>query len=1073
MSTIAALAVGVPAAFVQQQGGSFALHPSVIPGGGGTSTNGSISLSGSIGQAVLGSSSGGAFTLDGGFWQSAFPCAAAAVTSEPSNQSVCAGSPANFSVTAAGTGLSYRWRKNGTNLSDGDNISGSTTSTLKINPTTANDAASYDVLISSACGAATSTAAALTVNSFSLSSMSQSFGASGGPGSVDVMVPGSCPWTVVSNATWISIGASNGGVGNGTVSYTVAENTGPARSGTITIAGLTYTVNQSSPTEVRLVSFTAERGDDGVYLEWETGFEVDNLGFNLYRQIDGVRQLITPQLIAGSALMAGFTPLTAGKSYSWLDNASGSGSAAYWLEDLDINGSSTWHGPVYTSSISGKGRANRVQRATLLSALGADGRRRPASKPLAATASMQMPTADNLRLQRNIAATNAVKLSVTHEAFYRVTKDQLISAGLSAGVNPRYLQLIVDGAEQPVSVVAKSTDSADFEAIEFYGLGSDSPYSDARTYWVVAGDQPGRRIQVVGAKPGSKGADSFPFTVELKDRSVYFASLLNGDAENWFGGIITSQGLERTLTVDSLDGESRTGAEIEIALQGVTSQPANPDHQVQVLVNGQLAGNLSFDGREHKVQRFKLDSGVIRAANNVITLAATGASDVSLLDAIRITYPHKYSADGDSLKLLTQSDPTSQRIDNFTSQDIRAFDVTDPANVRELVGVIEPQTIKRFSITVDAQLPGRTVLALTSAQFKTPAGITGNVPSSLASTENRADFIILTRREFADALKPLKVMREKEGLATLLVDVEDVYDEFSFGQKTPYALRAFLSYARANWALKPGFVLLAGDASLDPRDHTGLGETDLVPTKLLDTSFMETASDDWLIDLNDDSQSGLAVGRLPIRTVQEASAMVAKILAYGAAEPSPDVVLFADLNDVFDFETASLRLRDLMPASLRVQEIFRSRNDNATTKSILIEAINRGSSIVNYTGHGSLSNWRDNMLTTSDARALTNQKLAVFVIMNCLNGYFQDPANESLAEGLMRNEKAGAVAVWASSGMTFPSEQATMNQQLYRVMYGRTGLRLGEQVGLAKLAASDIDVRRSWILFGDPTMRIR
>ena len=43
-------------------------------------------------------------------------------------------------------------------------------------------------------------------------------------------------------------------------------------------------------------------------------------------------------------------------------------------------------------------------------------------------------------------------------------------------------------------------------------------------------------------------------------------------------------------------------------------------------------------------------------------------------------------------------------------------------------------------------------------------------------------------------------------------------------------------------------MLLAGDASYDPKNYTGQGYNDLVPTKLLDTALLETASDDWLAD---------------------------------------------------------------------------------------------------------------------------------------------------------------------------------------------------------------------------------
>jgi hypothetical protein len=111
------------------------------------------------------------------------------------------------------------------------------------------------------------------------------------------------------------------------------------------------------------------------------------------------------------------------------------------------------------------------------------------------------------------------------------------------------------------------------------------------------------------------------------------------------------------------------------------------------------------------------------------------------------------------------------------------------------------------------------------------------------------------------------------------------------------------------------------------------------------------------------------------------------------------------------------------------------------------------------------------MLTTDDAHSLSNSnRLPLFLMMNCLNGYFEDPLNESLAEALMRNEHGGAIAVWASSGMTFPNEQASINQQLYRTLFGKTNLTLGEQVRFARLATANADVRRLWIRFAIPRL---
>jgi hypothetical protein len=93
-------------------------------------------------------------------------------------------------------------------------------------------------------------------------------------------------------------------------------------------------------------------------------------------------------------------------------------------------------------------------------------------------------------------------------------------------------------------------------------------------------------------------------------------------------------------------------------------------------------------------------------------------------------------------------------------------------------------------------------------------------------------------------------------------------------------------------------------------------------------------------------------------------------------------------------------------------------------------------------------------------------------MMTCLNGYFDDPALSSLAEALMKSQ-GGAVAVWASSGMTMPDEQALMNREFYRQLFANRGIALGDAIKRAKAATSDGDVRRSWILLGDPTMRLR
>src|SRR5258705_5347550 len=133
------------------------------------------------------------------------------------------------------------------------------------------------------------------------------------------------------------------------------------------------------------------------------------------------------------------------------------------------------------------------------------------------------------------------------------------------------------------------------------------------------------------------------------------------------------------------------------------------------------------------------------------------------------------------------------------------------------------------------------------------------------------------------------------------------------------------------------------------------------------------------------------------------------------------MLLVADINNGFDFESAATDLRALIPGTLRVEQINRGQVDDETAKSRLIDGITRGQKIVNYTGHGSVNLWSGSLLTNEDARNLTNaERLPVFVMMTCLNGYFHDPALDSLAESLLKAENGGAVAVWTSAGMTEP-----------------------------------------------------
>jgi hypothetical protein len=246
-----------------------------------------------------------------------------------------------------------------------------------------------------------------------------------------------------------------------------------------------------------------------------------------------------------------------------------------------------------------------------------------------------------------------------------------------------------------------------------------------------------------------------------------------------------------------------------------------------------------------------------------------------------------------------------------------------------------------------------------------------------------------------------------------------------------------------------------------------------VPTKLFDSAYMEAASDDWFVDLQGTGLPDIATGRLPVRNATEAAALVGKILRYESSTGANSALLTSDLDDGHNFALAAGSLRTLVPGGMQVQEIVRGTGDDATVKSQILAAINQGKTIVNYNGHGSANQWRGNILTNGDAASMTNsEKLAFFVMMTCLNGYFDDPVLDSLAESLLK-ANGGASAVWASSALSEPAAQEALNREFYRLLFNGTPITVGEASARAKQVVTDPDVRRSWILFGDPAMRLK
>jgi hypothetical protein len=348
----------------------------------------------------------------------------------------------------------------------------------------------------------------------------------------------------------------------------------------------------------------------------------------------------------------------------------------------------------------------------------------------------------------------------------------------------------------------------------------------------------------------------------------------------------------------------------------------------------------------------------------------------------------------------------------------------------------------------------------------------------LNRSSNAASFVIISYKDFIPALAPLVAQRQAQGFTVTVVNVEDVFDEFSYGTHTPKAIRDFMALAKTSWAQAPGYLLLVGDASYDPRNYLGVGNFDFVPSKQIDTgtintaTALETASDDWLTDFNDDGIAEISVGRLPVRTVAEANTMVSKIVNYSPGNTAASAMLVADTQGsyFFNFETASDHVGALLPPAMTIQKVYRRlQPSDAEARANIINKFNSGQALAVYSGHGNVNIWGGSIFTANDAAALTNgNRLPFVVVMDCLNGFFADPSLLSLSEALLQAPNGGAVASFASSGLTIPDGQHEMGLRMFQLLYSGASIPIGDASRQAKTATNDRDVRRTWILLGDP-----
>ncbi|MER2598410.1 MAG: C25 family cysteine peptidase [Caldilineales bacterium] len=751
------------------------------------------------------------------------------------------------------------------------------------------------------------------------------------------------------------------------------------------------------------------------------------------------------------------------------------------------------------------------------------------------------------------------KTVLTTSGMVKVTLNDLQGADLAvlAAANPAYLQVWTHGMQ--VAAWFTGDSDAQFEAGEallFYADIEPAIYSDGDVYWLTVGDTPGLRMQPLDAAPSGAATDSTAWaTVRLEENLIYgkevppYGSTVTTPRWYWrdlYNLLTPTQTIPVALNHALTDGYT---AIVRLRLQGVTAVAASPDHRVRVELNGHTLGVITWDGAQATTAQLDAQAGWLHSGENSLTLtieAQTGvAIDRSYLDWVEIRYQHSLRAtEGIAAFEAAGGGRREFAVSGFSRPDVLAFDVTTPAAPRVLAAVsiaptsaavagpvlrqpsddrrvflpllwLNASTAPAGNYTVRfgvASSSARAYQVVGLAAMAAIAPLSRDTGSSLQSSSNRADYLLITHRSLWSAAQSLAAYRRTQGLAVTVIDVQDIYDEWSNGRMDPAAIRAFVAQAYAAWqAPAPAYVLLLGGGHFDYRLVTGATTNPvLIPPYMLcaDPWTCEVAVDNEYVTVSgSDRMPDLALGRLPAYTLDQATVMVNKIVGYETSTPAGawrNTITFVADNPFSasgvpdpagNFHTLTERIIALTPAQYSVKRIFydpypnddsgepyRYRTAEATTTAIL-NAVNSGSVIVNYVGHAGTTTWahetllRANESNRNDVTQMLNgTRLPIVLDMACASGNFADPQYAGLEVMMLKWAAGGSVAGWGATGFGVATGHETLHRGFYQAVY--TGnvrvLGLATAAGKQALWASGInlDLMDTFDLLGDPALRM-
>jgi hypothetical protein len=446
-----------------------------------------------------------------------------------------------------------------------------------------------------------------------------------------------------------------------------------------------------------------------------------------------------------------------------------------------------------------------------------------------------------------------------------------------------------------------------------------------------------------------------------------------------------------------------------------------------------------------------------------------------------------------------------------SSNDALIWDVTDPVNARQVKYSRSGESLT-FKSSTDTL---RTFIVFTASNAMAPIIKMIPVQNQDLHASVPVDMIIITHPFFrAYAEKLAEIHLNNDGISSLIVTPEQIYNEFSGGIPDVPAIRNFvrMKYLKQKNGAHPlKYLLLFGDGSYENRTPP-TDNPNYIPTyqsensNVVVTSF---TSDDFYGLLDDgegeaDGTEDIGIGRLPVSDTVQAGIVLSKIKSYLDHSNMGDwknvICLTADDEDgnthISDAEGLASVLKDSVP-TYNIDKIYLDAFKQTTTVNgqsypdvvkAINDRINAGCLIFNYTGHGNEGSLAaERVIQPENINAWNNGgKLPLFITATCEFSRFDDmemnlvtrkmSGKPSAGEMVLLNKNGGGIGLMSTTRVVYSAPNYYLNRNIFACAFSHdskgNSLALGDIIRIAKNNSGSGPNKRNFTLLGDPALKL-